>query len=633
MMASRSAALSDRLLALAGSGVVARREPPSVVEAGILELQLALQEGRVTSAWLVDAYLARIRAYDQDGPCLNAIIRLNPRAGIEAEALDLERREAGPRGPLHGIPILLKDNYDVEGMATSAGSLGLATLVPPDDAFQVRTLRAAGAIILGKTNLHELAAGITTISSLGGQTRNPYDPARNPGGSSGGTGAAIAASFAAVGWGTDTSGSIRIPAAHQALFGLRPTKGLSSTDGVVPLCHSQDVAGPLARMVTDLAIALDATIGPDPADPATRATEGRPPVGFVEALAADALRGRRIGVLGQRFGRRKAEQEVNGIVRSALDAVKGLGADVIDIEIAGLDSQLDTSSLIRHEFKFDLADYLAAIPGAPVHSLREIIALGLYHEALEQRFRERDRPESRDTDEYRAALADQDRLRRLLLEAFARHRLDAIAYPTVMRPPARIDEPQDASNCQISAHTGLPALSAPVGFTQHGLPVGIELLGRPFQDARLVAMAYAYEQSAMPRRPPPTTPELVLGRRPEPAVLHLQLDTSAGADTIPDGMIAQASLRFDPSTSTLDYAVVLCGVDAEEVLAIALSRGTDGADGPALHRLSGPGLAVASGACVLPGSHVADLRGGRLSLRVFTRARPHGALRARIRID
>jgi Asp-tRNA(Asn)/Glu-tRNA(Gln) amidotransferase A subunit family amidase len=226
---------------------------------------------------LVDAYLARIAAYDVGGPQLNAMIRLNPAARRDAAAMDAERAAGRVRGPLHGIPIILKDNYDVAGLTTSAGSLALTGNIPTADASIVRRLREGGAIILGQSNMHELAAGITNISSLGGQTRNPYDPRRCPGGSSGGTGVAIAASFAAVGWGSDTCGSIRIPAAYNSLYGLRPTQGMASRAGIVPLSHTQDVPGPLARTVTDLAIALDVTVGPDPADTGTRALAGRCP--------------------------------------------------------------------------------------------------------------------------------------------------------------------------------------------------------------------------------------------------------------------------------------------------------------------------------------------------------------------
>src|SRR5215471_16346701 len=216
--------------------------PPSfeVFEATIPQLQEAMQSGRVTSRQLVEAYLARIRAYDVDGPKLNAIIATNPNALKNADALDRERAEKGGRGPLHGVPVIVKDNYNTTDMPTTAASIALAGFIPNRDAFQVRKLREAGAVIIAKSNMHELASGIVTISSLGGQTRNPYDPARNPGGSSGGTGAAVAANFAAVGMGSDTCGSIRYPAAENSLVGLRPTMGLSSRAGIVPLSHSQD---------------------------------------------------------------------------------------------------------------------------------------------------------------------------------------------------------------------------------------------------------------------------------------------------------------------------------------------------------------------------------------------------------
>ncbi|MYA10646.1 MAG: hypothetical protein F4087_07050 [Gemmatimonadetes bacterium] len=303
-----------------------------VAEASIAELQAAMLEGRVTSAQLVDLYLARIRAYDRAGPALNTIIRLNPRARAQADSLDAERAAGTVRGPLHGIPVLMKDNYDISWMPTTGSSLALAGLQPPDDAFQVARLREAGAVILGKTNLHELAAGITTISSLGGQTRNPYDPARNPGGSSGGTGAAVAASFAAVGWGTDTCGSIRIPSAVHNLFGLRPTKGLSSIDGILPLSHSQDTGGPLARTVTDLAIALDATVGMDPADPATAILEGREMQRFRDALDAGALEGARIGALDIEEGSRR-ERDAGDSRRPGGDG--GAGGDCGGRVVAG----------------------------------------------------------------------------------------------------------------------------------------------------------------------------------------------------------------------------------------------------------------------------------------------------------
>ena len=257
------------MLVAAAEAAHAGAAAPEVTEASITQLQSALAAGTLTSRQLVAAYLARIDAYDQKGPRLNSIITINPAALAEAEALDKERAAKGPRGPLHGIPVLVKDNYDTKDMPTSGGTLALASLQPDRDAFQVARLRAAGAIILGKTAMHELAAGTITISSLSGPSRNPYDPSRSPGGSSGGTGAAVATSFAAAGMDSDTCGSIRIPAAYQNLFGLRATRGLSSRTGVMPLSDTQDVAGPITRSVTDLAIMLDATVGEDPADAVT----------------------------------------------------------------------------------------------------------------------------------------------------------------------------------------------------------------------------------------------------------------------------------------------------------------------------------------------------------------------------
>ena len=256
--------------------------PPTfdIVEKSIADLQAAMRSGAVTSRQLVEAYLARIRKYDQDGPKINAFITLNAHALEAADALDAERRSKGPRGMLHGIPIVVKDNYVTADLPTTGGSKALAGFESGRDAFMVKKLRDAGVVIIGKTNLHELAYGITTISSMGGQTRNPYDLTRNPGGSSGGTGAAIAANFAAAGMGTDTCGSIRIPSANNNLVGLRGTKGLSSRTGIIPLALTQDIGGPLARSVTDLSIMLDATVGADPQDPETQAGNGHIPPSY-----------------------------------------------------------------------------------------------------------------------------------------------------------------------------------------------------------------------------------------------------------------------------------------------------------------------------------------------------------------
>jgi Asp-tRNA(Asn)/Glu-tRNA(Gln) amidotransferase A subunit family amidase len=494
--------------ALAGCGPSGSEGPPQVYEATIAELQLAMEEGRTTAVELVDAYLARVDAYDRAGPELNAFISLNPRAREDAEALDLERAESGPRGPLHGIPIVLKDNFGTADQPTTAGSISLEGMVPPEDATVVRMLREAGAVILGKTNLHEFAYGYTSISSLGGQTRNPYDPARNPGGSSGGTGAAVSASFASIGYGTDTCGSIRVPAAFNGLFGIRPTKGLASVHGLIPLSHTQDTPGPLARTVEDLAIGLAAISGPDPYDSATLVPQATPGGGNREALRADALRGARIGVLGSLFGSEANESEVGEVVRGALRRMEEGGAEVVEVDLPGLDSLLMGTSVIAQEFREDLRAYLSAIPNAPVASLDEIVTRELHDPAIQGALRTSNAAAGPGSEGYQRALERRERARAAVVDFLEDQRLDALAYPSARREPALIGEPQGGINCQLSAATGLPALAAPAGLTGSGLPVGLELLGRPFDEARLLGLAYSYEQLVRPRVPPGTTPPI-----------------------------------------------------------------------------------------------------------------------------
>jgi len=487
-------------------------QPPAptafdVTEKTVPELSAAMAAGRVTSKGLVQAYLARIDAYDQKFPALDAMIALNPRALDEAEALDRERASGRVRGPLHGVPIVVKDNYDTADMPTTAGSLAMKGSLPGRDGFQVRKLRAAGAVIVGKTNLHEFARGITTISSLGGQTRNPYDPSRNPGGSSGGTGAAVAASFAAFGMGTDTCGSIRYPSAHNSLVGVRPTMGLSSRSGIVPLALSQDVGGPLARSVTDAAIALDATVGVDPDDPATAVSASRVPAGYAAGLARANLHDARIGALLPLFGTAPEDQRAGSVVRTALAELESGGARVTQIATDPLPAEGDVS-VIRYEFKFNLDAYLRATPRAPVRSLAEILEKGVYLKALEQAFRGSNAITTLDSEEYRAARARQTALRTRLLALLDDNRIDALVYPTVRRTAAKIGEPQQGGNCAASAATGLPAVTVPAGFADDGMPVGVEFLGRPFSELDLLKIAYAYEQATRHRHPPSLTPKL-----------------------------------------------------------------------------------------------------------------------------
>ncbi len=596
-----------------------------VAEASIRDLQQALDEGRVTSVELVDAYLARIDAYDQRGPTLNSIILINRNARDRAQELDRERATRGARGPLHGIPVLLKDNYDTADMPTAGGTIALAVHVPPDDGYLVRRLREAGVIILAKTNLHELAMGITSVGSIHGLTRNPYAPRRNPGGSSGGTGAGVAASFGAVGMGSDTCGSIRIPSSHNNLVGLRGTMGISSRDGIIPLSHTQDIGGPLARTVTDLALVLDATVGPDPADAITQTNAGRLASSFVDGLDAGALDGARIGILEVLFGDAREDRAVADVVRAALDRMGELGADVEAVEIEDFDDLLENSSVIAHELKFDLIDYLAGSPGAPVKSLDDIIELGLYDSALERPFRLRNEQEDRDSEAYQAALAKRTVLRRAIESVLEERGLDALAYPTIRRVPALVGDPQFGSNCALSAHSGLPAISMPAGFTEDEIPVGIELIGRSFSDVELVGLAYAFEQATHIRRAPAFTPPLVVGLAPAPVTWEVR--ANAGAES---GVSISLRFTHDVVGSELSYEVRFTGVDAADILFAHLHRGEPGANGPTLHRMLGSGLAAAQGAWSMSPRDVADLMEGRLYFQLHTRAAPLGAARIQL---
>ena len=503
----RTVALAAVCLLASRAETRSQTAPFDVTEKTIPELAAAMRADTVTSKRLVQEYLARIEAFDHQGPALNAIISINPKALDEAEALDRERAARGPRGPLHGIPIILKDNYDTAEMPTTAASIALKGSIPGRDAFQVRKLLDAGAVIVAKSNLHEFARGITTISSLGGQTRNPYDPTRNPGGSSGGTGASIAANFAAVGMGTDTCGSIRYPAAHNNLVGLRPTMGLSSRSGIVPLSLSQDVGGPLGRSVTDVAIVLDATAGPDPADAVTANSAGHIPASYTSTLDADGLRGARLGVFTPLFGATPDDQRVGSVVRTAVQRMEQRGAQTVEVTRPAMPAEGDVS-LIRFEFKFQLNDYLARTPRAPVHSLAEILEKGLFHPAVEQSFRRANDVATLDSDEYRAMAAKQTQLREALLAAMDDNRVVALVYPTLRRTAAKIGEPQTGGNCHASAATGLPAVTVPAGFADDRMPVGVELLGRPFSEPELLKLAYSFEQATHHRRLPSLTPAL-----------------------------------------------------------------------------------------------------------------------------
>jgi Asp-tRNA(Asn)/Glu-tRNA(Gln) amidotransferase A subunit family amidase len=606
---SRPFALISLVAAVCSLGAQPARRAAAieVAELSITELQSLMAAGRVTSQQLVDAYLARIRAYDQNGAALNSMIRLSPSARAEAAQRDAERRAGAVRGPFHGIPVVVKDNFDTRDMPTSGGSLGLATLRPPDDSYVVRRLREAGAVILGKTNMHELAAGITSISSLGGQTRNPYDPRRCPGGSSGGTGVAVAASFAAVGWGSDTCGSIRIPSAYNSLFGLRPTQGLVSRDGVIPLSHTQDIPGPMARTAMDLALALDVSVGYDPRDTTTALVRDST-LRFAAALSSASLGGVRLGVLTNLMT--GADGDIRDTLRAAVTAMTHAGAQVVDVTIPGFDSVMAGSSVLNFETKYDLVDYLAATPGAPARSLSEIMSAGLYHDALGARLRSADTVSARDSDAYRRATGKRAVVRDRIVTLLDSLELDALVYPTMQRRPVLIGDPQAGGTCQLSAHSGLPALSAPAGFTADGLPVGLEMLGRPRSDVRLVAIAHAYEKLSPRRRPPPTTPPLLGGRPPAPR--SYVASVAAGTSR------SQVRFAFHPATGVLTYDARMTGTAADSSLGLFLRRVSASGPSPVIQRVLAPQATRSSGSATLTGVDRSALETGTLELYALT---------------
>lgn len=481
--------------------------PFNLSEATIAEMQTAMEQGKVSSVTLVQLYLARINRYDDQ---LNAILTVNDKAVETARALDEERKTQGSRGPLHGIPIIVKDNYDTADMPTTAGCVCLKDSIPDDDSEQVARLKAAGAIIIAKANLDEFAFNITTSSSLGGQTLNPYNPGHYPGGSSGGTGAAIAANFAAAGLGTDTGGSIRIPSSLNSLVGIRPTIGLSSRDGIIPLALTQDVGGPMARTVADAAAVLEATAGYDAKDLVTTQSLGRVPDSYLSYLDKEGLRGARIGVVTQLLEGTKAEQkEVNDIVLQAVKDMEKLGATAVDIEIPNYEAIMKFPSLSGWEFKFQLNNYLESLgDDAPYHSLEEIIASGEYMESHKSSMEARQARETLDDNEYRKIVLDRTKLtQESLLKVMAEHDLDALIYPTSAEPAGKIGEGQNSGvNNRLSPFSGFPAITVPAGFTNGGLPVGVEFLGKAFDEGTLIKLAYSYEQGTLHRKAPTLTP-------------------------------------------------------------------------------------------------------------------------------
>lgn len=484
-----------------------------LLDASISGIQHRLESGEMTSVQLVSKYLARIAAYDQKGPALNTITVINQNAKERALQLDQERAKQGARGPLHGIPILVKDNYETADMQTGLGALIFEGWLPPHDGVIVKRLRDAGAIILGKTNMHEFAMGYATHGALFGQTRNPYALDYIPGGSSGGTGAAIAANFATAGFGSDTCGSIRMPSSHNALVGLRSSVGLTSRRGIFPLSHIWDVGGPMTHNVSDLAIIYDAIAGYDPGDAHTAASVGHIPETYTSFLNKDGLQNKRLGVLTNLLVVDPEDEEVAAIIRSALESIKIAGAEVIDVHIPSLNELMhdDFGGMysILADIRTDINAYLKAHPTVPVASVADILKSDLLKDPeLRRNFQTAMDFEPGPTQEYLSLHAKRKTIKQAVLVAMAEAEVDSLIYPTLRRKPVRIGEEQFGTNCHLTGHTGFPAITVPAGFSEDGLPVGIEFMAREWQEPLLIELAYAFEQATRHRRLPLTTPEL-----------------------------------------------------------------------------------------------------------------------------
>jgi amidase len=493
--------------------------------ATVADLNVAFDKGWLTSEQLVQMYLARIRAYDRQGPSLRALILVNPKAVDIARQLDAERKTKGRRSPLHGIPIILKDNIDTADMPTTAGSVMLEGSVPRDDAFLVKRLREAGVVIIGKANLSEFASGFAR-SSLGGQMKNPHDLLRTPSGSSGGSGISVAAAFATIALGTDTGGSIRGPAAANGVAGLKPTHGLISRDGIVPLALTFDTVGPLARSVHDVAVAISVMVGVDPADAATKKSEGHTESDYTRNLKVEALKGARIGLARDFTG---ADGDVDWTVEAAAAAMRRAGATIVDVRLPKwlLDVKGEFYNAIRlPEFTAQIADYLSTLgPGYP-KTLDQLIDRAVEFNGprpdgsgpnpARWTMMKREAGSGR-LDDYRYTSVRDHALPmvRAVIEGILRaQKLDALVYPTMPRRPALVADPPDtpggtaANPFNLANLTGFPDLIVPAGFTGDGLPVALSFLGPAFSEGKLLGFGYSFEQMTRARRLPVHTPAL-----------------------------------------------------------------------------------------------------------------------------
>lgn len=491
--------------------------------ATIAEVNAAFAKGTLTSERLTQMFLSRIDAFDRKGPTLGAIITVNPKALEVARAMDAERKTKGPRSPLHGIPVVVKDNIDTADMATTGGSVMLQGAMPPDDAFVVKKLRDAGAVIIGKANLSEFASG-ATHSSLGGPILNPHDLARSPSGSSGGTGVALAASFAMAGLGTDTGGSVRGPSTNNGIAGLKTTMGLVSRDGVIPLALSFDTVGPMARSVYDVAALLSVIAGVDPADAATKAGSGRSMTDYTQALKGDALKGARLGIARDFMGQ---DEDVDWVIESSLEAMRKQGATIVDVKFPKwlLDAKGEFYTAIRYpEFVVQIEEYLKTLGPKYPKNITDLIERARQVNAP--------RPDGVSPNPGRWALLVRESMsgtlqdyqytsvrdhalplvRSVVSGVMAAHNLDAIVYPTSSRRPPLNAAPTDvpggssATGSNLANLTGFPDMIVPAGFTTDDLPVGISFIGPAFSEARLLALGYSFEQATKARRLPKHTP-------------------------------------------------------------------------------------------------------------------------------
>ncbi len=488
----------------------------SVLEAGVPQQQAQMKAGNLSAHSLTAHYLARIASIDKAGPRLNAIIELNPDALKIAAEMDRERAAGKVRGPLHGIPVLLKDNIaTADRMSTSAGSLALAGVRAPIDSHVAARLRAAGAVIIGKTNLSEWANmrsthSVSGWSGRGGLTRNPYALDRNTSGSSSGSGAAIAAGLASLAVGTETDGSIVSPASICGLVGIKPTLGLISRSGIIPIAHSQDTAGPMARSVTDAVLMLAAMAGIDASDPATLASKGKIP-DYMAALSKTGLKGMRLGVARNYFG---SNDLLDGTIEQALAVLRTQGAILVDVTLPNIDKYGDSETeVLLYEFKAGLAAYLAKYaPGAPVANMADVIAFNLKHRDPElahfgQEYLERSQAKGGlDSKAYLDALANNQRYSRAegIDQVLREHQLDALVAPT--GGPAWLTDfingdHYGGSFSTPAAVAGYPHITVPAGQV-HGLPVGLSFVGPAYSEATLIKMAYGFEQATMHRRAP-----------------------------------------------------------------------------------------------------------------------------------